>query len=71
MKINRKTFLRILLLCLGLRLLPGLWMWGVRQALPLAVLPGNALYLGFTPETNPWLGLLFFSAQFALWGLVR
>ena len=31
MKINWKPFLRILLLCLGLRLLLGLWMWGVRQ----------------------------------------
>ena len=57
MKINWKPFLRILLLCLGLRLLLGLWMWGVRQVLPQAVLLGNTLdlYRGVLPSSSPWL----------------
>ena len=56
MKLNWKPYSKILLLFLVVRLLLGVWMWGVRQAFPndpSTVAPN--MYKGVPLETNSWL----------------
>ena len=51
-----KPYRNILLLFLGVRLLLGVWMWGIRQVFPNdPATISSTMYRGVPVETNPWL----------------
>lgn len=53
---TRKQISQIILIFLAVNTIIGVWVWGVRQVLPIN-LPGSQeeLYKGIAMETNPWL----------------